>query len=105
MRARRVMRRRSIARTAATTAVVAGTAAAVGGAVHHHQNKKYSQQEYEQQMADEKYPPEPEQYAVPDEQTPEADLTSQLQQLAKLHESGVLTDEEFAAAKGKLLAE
>jgi hypothetical protein len=31
------------------------------------------------------------------------DLTSQLQDLAKLHESGVLTDEEFAAAKAKLL--
>ena len=28
----------------------------------------------------------------------------QLNQLAQLHSSGVLTDEEFAAAKAKLLA-
>jgi hypothetical protein len=31
-------------------------------------------------------------------------LTAQLQQLAQLHDSGVLSDEEFAAAKQKLLA-
>jgi hypothetical protein len=29
---------------------------------------------------------------------------AQLQQLAQLHTAGVLTDEEFAAAKSKLLA-
>jgi predicted Zn-dependent peptidase len=33
-----------------------------------------------------------------------ADLTAQLQQLAQLHNAGVLSDEEFAAAKQKLLA-
>ena len=33
------------------------------------------------------------------------DLTAQLQQLAQLHTAGVLSDEEFAAAKQKLLAE
>jgi hypothetical protein len=33
-----------------------------------------------------------------------ADLTTQLQQLAQLKESGVLTDEEFQAAKTKLLS-
>ena len=32
------------------------------------------------------------------------DLTAQLQQLAQLHTAGVLSDEEFAAAKQKLLA-
>ncbi len=32
------------------------------------------------------------------------DLTAKLQQLADLHAQGVLTDEEFAAAKAKLLA-
>ena len=31
-------------------------------------------------------------------------LTSGLQELADLHATGALTDEEFAAAKGKLLA-
>jgi len=32
------------------------------------------------------------------------DLTAQLQQLASLHTAGVISDEEFAAAKAKLLA-
>ena len=32
------------------------------------------------------------------------DLTAQLQQLAQLHTAGILSDEEFAAAKQKLLA-
>lgn len=31
------------------------------------------------------------------------DINAQLQQLVSLHQSGVLTDEEFAAAKKKLL--
>ncbi len=35
---------------------------------------------------------------------PRNDLTAKLQQLANLHAQGVLSDEEFAAAKGKLLA-
>jgi hypothetical protein len=31
-------------------------------------------------------------------------MTAKLGQLAELHEAGVLTDDEFAAAKAKLLA-
>jgi hypothetical protein len=96
-----MMRRRRVARAAVGTAVVAGTA----GAVRHHQDKKYAQQDYEEQQmyADqaqqEQYAPPTEEYAAPEE-----DLTAKLQELAQLHESGVLTDEEFTAAKGKLLA-
>ena len=112
---RRAMVRRPIARLGAAavgTAVVVGTA----GAVSHHQRKKYAQQEaaaqqqyeqaYQQGAADAQaqYAQQPAQYAIPDEQAPGADLTTQLQQLAQLHESGVLSDEEFAAAKQKLLA-
>ena len=33
-----------------------------------------------------------------------SDTVAQLQQLAQMHDSGVLTDEEFASAKQKLLA-
>lgn len=106
-RARRVMRRRSVARAAVGTAVVAGTA----GAVRHHQNKKwaaqdaqqqeqYAQEQYEQ---DEQEQPYEEQYQQP-QQAAGPDLTTQLQQLADLHASGVLSDEEFTAAKSKLLA-
>jgi Short C-terminal domain len=43
---------------------------------------------------------------APQEQAPEAAATSpmidQLNQLATLHEQGVLSDDEFTAAKGKL---
>ncbi len=34
---------------------------------------------------------------------PARDVTAELQKLADLHKSGVLTDEEFSAAKKKLL--
>ncbi len=34
---------------------------------------------------------------------PTTDSTAELERLAKLHESGALNDEEFAAAKAKLL--
>jgi len=113
---RRAMMRRPVARVATVavgTAVVAGTA----GAVHHHQQKKYAQQDaaaqqqydqaYQQGAADaqaQQYAPPPQQYAAPVEQAPASDLTAQLQQLAQLHDAGVLTDEEFAAGKQKLLA-
>jgi hypothetical protein len=113
---RRRMRRRAIVGTVATTAVVVGTA----GAVRHGQQQKYANQQadaqaqydqaYQQGAADaqaqqpQQYNPPPVEYAPLPEQAPELDLTAKLQQLADLHASGVLTDEEFAAAKQKLLA-
>jgi Short C-terminal domain/Domain of unknwon function (DUF3824) len=106
MRRRRVGR--PIARAAVGTAVVAGTA----GAVHHHQAKKWAKDDYEnqamqqQQMEQEQYydAPPPQQYAPPPP-APSAgdDMTDKLNQLAELHASGVLSDEEFAAAKQKVL--
>ena len=92
-----MMRRRGpgLVRAAATTAVVAGTA----GAVRHRQDQKYASQDqeaYDQQMA--------QQQANEAQQAPPADdKTAELQNLAQLHSQGVLTDEEFAAAKAKLL--
>jgi uncharacterized membrane protein YebE (DUF533 family) len=41
--------------------------------------------------------------AAPAAPAPAPDSTAELERLAKLHESGALTDEEFAAAKAKLL--
>jgi hypothetical protein len=89
-------------RAVGTTAVVAGTA----GAVHHHQEKKWAKQDYEQQqMAQQDYAQEEEYYDEPaPAAAPESDLTAQLQQLADLHAQGVLSDEEFASAKAKLLS-
>ena len=43
------------------------------------------------------------QAAPPPAPAPPADSTAELERLAKLHESGALNDEEFAAAKSKLL--
>jgi hypothetical protein len=83
-------------RMAARTAVVAGTATAVHGRVQRRQAAKYDAQD-QQQYAQE---PQDAQQAPP---APEDDATAQLQNLAALHTQGVLTDEEFAAAKSKIL--
>jgi hypothetical protein len=53
----------------------------------------------QQTSASEAPAPEPAPPAPP----AEADLNTQIQQLAQMHASGVLTDAEFAAAKAKLL--
>jgi hypothetical protein len=76
---------------AARTAVVAGTATAVSGRVQRRQAARYDQEDA-QQYEQEAPPPEA-----------EDDATAQLQNLAELHTQGVLTDEEFAAAKAKIL--
>jgi len=86
-------------RMAARTAVVAGTATAVSGRVAHRQNEKWEAQDqaqYEQQMG---------QQAMAQQQAaqPASDPNAELQNLANLHTQGVLTDEEFAAAKAKIL--
>ena len=83
-------------RMAARTAVVAGTATAVGGRVQRRQANKWDQQDAQQDAQQDE-----QQEAPPPEA--EDDATTQLQNLAKLHGQGVLTDEEFAAAKAKIL--
>ena len=73
--------------------------------MHHYQNKKYAEQDAEQQQ--EMYEEQDYAEASQEYEAPAAgeDLTAKLQELGQLHESGVLTDEEFAAAKAKLLGE
>ena len=85
-------------RMAARTAVVAGTATAVSGRVAHRQSEKYSAQEQEQYDAQQ--PEDAEPAPAPPEQD---DQVSKLQDLAQLHKQGVLSDDEFAAAKAKIL--
>jgi hypothetical protein len=41
--------------------------------------------------------------APPPAPAPETDTTAELERLARLHESGALSDEEFAAAKARVL--
>ena len=96
-----MLRRRPVMRMAATTAVVAGTATAVSGGVRRHQDAKAQQQQAQAETA--QAPPAPAPPAPAAEAAAE-DPYEQLEKLGKLHEQGILTDEEFATAKGKLLA-
>ncbi len=81
--------------------------AVAGGALAHHERNKaeQEQQAYEQPASDEA--PAEEQAPADAEQAayapPPADPADEIEHLAQLHESGVLTDEEFAAAKAKIL--
>jgi hypothetical protein len=90
----------------ARTAVVAGTATAVSNRVSRRQADRWSRQENEQQ-AQYAAPPQ-QQYAAPAPAPAPAeaggdDMSAELERLATLRNQGVLTDEEFAAAKAKLL--
>jgi microsomal dipeptidase-like Zn-dependent dipeptidase len=107
----------------ATTAVVAGTA----GAVAHRQQQRWANQAADQQAQVQAQQQQAEveemqrqmeamqaQQVAAAAAAPAAaaaapagagpDLMTQLNQLAQLHQAGALTDEEFAAAKAKLLS-
>ena len=65
-----------------------------------------AQQQYEQQAAMQQKDMEVQQAQQQAQQAaaqPQTDVTAQLQKLAEMHDSGALTDEEFAAMKKKLL--
>ncbi|MFC9356149.1 SHOCT domain-containing protein [Rhodococcus sp. NPDC057014] len=105
----RRMGRPGLLGTVARTAVITGTARATSNAMNRRAANKEAeqqarideaaQQQYaEQQAAQQQAPPPPPAPAGGD------DLVSRLQELARLKDAGVLTDEEFAAAKAKLLA-
>src|SRR5215218_7192799 len=93
--------------TVARTAVIAGTATAVSNRVSdRHYNKAAEQQQA--QMADQaalsnQQDMEPMQAQQLQGAVSPPDLTAKLKQLADLKAAGVLSDEEFSAAKAKLL--
>jgi hypothetical protein len=69
------------------------------------QEAQYAQMQQMQPQQMQPQQMQPQQMPAPAaSRTASADLTTQLQQLAKLKESGVLSDEEFQAAKAKLLS-
>ena len=82
-----------LVRMAARTAVVAGTATAVSGRVARRQAAKY---DAPQEAAP---APAPAAAAAPEQD----EQIAKLQDLAQLNKQGVLSDEEFAAAKAKVL--
>ena len=97
-------------RGVARTAVVAGTATAVSGRVQRRQAEKYAsrdaqiyadrEQAYQEQAAPQQ------QYAAPapaPAPAAEASPVDEIARLGELKSQGLLTDEEFAAAKAKIL--
>ena len=88
-------------RGVARTAVIAGTATSVSNRVSRRQAQRWGAQDAAA-APQEQYAPPQEQYAPP----PAAgtDRVEQLKELAALKDQGVLTDEEFAAEKAKILA-
>jgi hypothetical protein len=101
------------------TAVVAGTASAVSGRVQRRQANKFAekdaataakqQEAYDAQMAQQQPPPEYQQpvYQQAPPPPPAGGISNealeQLKQLGALKEQGILTEEEFAAQKAKVL--
>jgi hypothetical protein len=104
---------RGIARTAA----IAGTASAVNGRVARHQAEKFADRDqaiaanrgqgYAQGYQQAYAPPPQQQYAPapPPDAAPasEGDKVEMLTKLADLKAQGILTEEEFAAEKAKIL--
>jgi hypothetical protein len=90
-------------RGVARTAVVAGTATAVSNRVSRRQANRWAGQEQEQYEQQQQYaqqapPPPPAPAAAP------TDTVTQLKELADLKNQGILTEEEFAQQKAKILA-
>jgi hypothetical protein len=86
------------AQTAARTAVIAGTATAVSNRVSRRQAERWGQQEGAEYA--EAPPPE-----APPAPAAAGDSTiDQLKELGELKAQGILTEEEFAAQKAKILA-
>jgi hypothetical protein len=81
----------------ARTAVVAGTATAVSNRVSRRQYNRWATQDQQQY-----YEPEPAPAPAP-AAAPAPDRITLLKQLADLKTQGVLTEEEFAAEKARIL--
>ena len=92
-----------LVRGIARTAVIAGTATATSNAVNRRQASKNVaayDQAYQQQAAQAPAPAPV--YAAP-APAPEEDVYAQLERLGALKAQGILTEEEFAAEKAKIL--
>ena len=83
-------------RGVARTAVIAGTATGVSNRVSRRQANRWAAQEPQQQQYEEPPP-------APAPEAPAVDPIEQLRELAKLRDDGILTEEEFAAEKRKVL--
>jgi hypothetical protein len=82
-------------RGVARTAVIAGTATAVSNRVSKRQGERWAQQEASQEAPQQQAPAAP--------PAGESSVIDQLKELGELKSQGILTEEEFAAQKAKLL--
>jgi hypothetical protein len=82
----------------ARTAVVAGTATAVSNRVSRRQANRWAAQEPQYEAPPQQYAPAP-----PAPANGGSDPIAQLKELAELRDQGVLTEEEFAAQKARIL--
>ncbi len=81
-------------RGVARTAAVAGTATVVSNRVSRRQGRRWAKQDAEQEQADS--PTD----VAPDDTDAQI---AQLEKLGELHDKGILTDEEFAAKKQRII--
>jgi hypothetical protein len=92
-------------RGVARTAAIAGTATAVSGRVQRRQAERFAGRDAQiyadQQQAYQQVAPAP--APVPAPVSGESVMIEQLKQLGELKAQGILTEEEFAAQKAKLL--
>jgi hypothetical protein len=86
-------------RAVARTAVIAGTATTVSNRVSRRQARRWGQQEQEQPAEQEPAEQEP----PPPPAAPPVDPIARLKDLADLKAQGVLTDDEFAVQKARIL--
>ena len=89
--------------TVGRTAVVAGTATATANAVNRHAQNKAAEKEQAAAPPPPPPPPAPVAPASAPAPAPGDDLVSKLTELAKLRDSGVLSQEEFEQAKALVL--
>ena len=93
--------RRPVMRTVGRTAVIAGTASAVSGRVNRRQQEKFAEQEAQAQQAAAPPPAAAAESVAPDSD----ELINKLKELATLKDQGILSEDEFAAQKAKILAQ
>jgi membrane protease subunit (stomatin/prohibitin family) len=96
-------RTRGLARTVGRTAVIAGTATAVSGHVANRQAARAQQDQAQQDQAQQDQAQQDQAQAPAAPVAPQVDVVDQLKRFAELRDQGILTEEEFAAQKAKLL--
>lgn len=82
-------------RGVARTAVIAGTATSVSNRVSRRQGERWAEQEQQQAPMQAEPAPPP--------QAAQSSTIDQLKELGELKAQGILTEEEFAAQKAKIL--